>query len=148
MAQLSNLFCTAATGIGSLQSPTSKPINLDALLECGTLISVVEIKFVRECYIISSVGRSSEDKGEGCREEGKGECGDQEEGKGEAVRVDLDECGGYRVGEVEIMVSFPHQMQAAAKKCRAIATQLGVTLYVTHFTVIGPRLSYPFSYEI
>ena len=116
LAHLEEVFHirTIATETSNLRAGTV--VTMDTLLECGTLMPVVEVSCVRECYVIRVP------PGEGEREEGGG-CGE--------VRVDLDECvcgGGekrYGVGEVEIMVSSPDALDSAAQKCRDIALQLG-----------------------
>ncbi|CAI8032888.1 Thiamine-triphosphatase [Geodia barretti] len=93
-------------------------VTMDTLLECGILVPLVEVRCVRECYIVR-IPRNLE----GVGEKG-GEC--------EEVRVDLDECecgegggGTYGVGEVEIMVSSLTDVEPAAQKCRDLALQLG-----------------------
>ena len=89
-------------------------VAMDTLVECGVLVPIVEVKCVRESYVIR-------ESGEGVRVG----CGWEE------VRVDLDECvcgeSGevYGVGEVEIMVSSSALVGVAADRCRSLALQLG-----------------------
>ena len=108
-------------------------VTMDTLLECGILVPLVEVRCVRECYIVRIP----------LNREGVGEKG----GGCEEVRVDLDECecgegggGRYGVGEVEIMVSSSTDVEPAAQKCRDLALQLGE--YVLDAVVVEVHMKF------
>ena len=97
---------------------TLTTVTMDTLVECGALVPIVEVKCVRECYVV--------------RETGDGVRG----GGWEEVKIDLDECvcgegeeeRRYGVGEVEITVLSQALVQSAAQRCRDLAIQLGKSL--------------------
>lgn len=113
------------TGSGAMATVT-----MDTLLECSTLIPIVEVNFVRECYVIKEGFAVKVEIGGGYEEEDGESCEGGGGGRWKEVMVDLDECecgggGRYGVGEVEIMVASSDQAQSAAQRCRDIALQLG-----------------------
>ena len=120
LAHLEKVFqlLTRSVIIDAVQSSPMATVTTDTLLECGALVPIVEIEFVRECWKVGDRG--------GC----EGDSG----GRWEEVKVDLDKCtygggGGegreYGVGEVEIMVASSDEAEGAAQRCRDLAQQLG-----------------------
>ena len=113
LAHLDEVFRIRTKTMGMSKVTPGAIISMDTLLECGVLVPLVEVSCVRECYVLRG-GEMTGEKGVGCEE----------------VKVDLDECvcgeeGRYGVGEVEIMVSSPSDVESAADKCRDLALQLG-----------------------
>ena len=114
LAHLEEVFQIRTKAMEMLKFRPGLAVTMDMLLECGVLVPLVEVGCVRESYVVRGGG-----EGGGC------EC--------DEVRVDLDECecyeggggGKYGVGEVEIMVSSPTDVEHAAQKCRDLALHLG-----------------------
>ena len=134
LAHLEKVFqlLTRSVITDAVQSSPMATVTMDTLLECGPLVPIVEIEFVRECYIIKE---NSGDSGDSRKVGDRGGCEGDSGGKWEEVKVDLDKCtyagrgGGegreYGVGEVEIMVASSDEAEGAAQRCRELAQQLG-----------------------